>query len=254
VNSIDSLGSSIQVIKPVNLNGTFSGTSFVTFGIPLRGKMKGSNLNFNNSIAFNRNPSLLYGELNMSRTWVITQTAGVNLVFNDKLNLGLNGSVAYNDVRYTVQQNMNNTYFSQTYTADISYILIKDWVLYTDYSQYIISGRSEGYNETIPLWNASLAREIFKKKNGEIKISVNDILNQNKSITRTVGDNYILDSKSNVLMRYFMLTFTYNLNRAGINNRNQGAPRGVPRNIQREMDQLKSDQSTTPGSPPEPKK
>ena len=254
VNSIDSLGSSIQVIKPVNLNGTFSGTSFVTFGIPLRGKMKGSNLNFNNSIAFNRNPSLLYGELNMSRTWVITQTAGVNLVFNDKLNLGLNGSVAYNDVRYTVQQNMNNTYFSQTYTADISYIFIKDWVLYTDYSQYIISGRSEGYNETIPLWNASLAREIFKKKNGEMKISVNDILNQNKSITRTVGDNYILDSKSNVLMRYFMLTFTYNLNRAGINNRNQGTPRGVPRNIQREMDQLKSDQSTTPGSPPEPKK
>jgi hypothetical protein len=100
-----------------------------------------------------------------------------------------------------------------------------------------------------------MAREIFKKKNGEIKISVNDILNQNKSITRTVGDNYILDSRSNVLKRYFMLTFTYNLNRAGINNRNQNTPRGVPRNIQREMDQLKTDQTTTPGSTsPTPKK
>ena len=249
VNSIDSLGQSVQVIKPVNLDGTFSGSSFVTFGIPLKGKLKGSNFNFNNSISFNRNPSLVYQQLNMSRTWVVTQTAGVNLVFNDKLNLGLNGSVSYNDVHYTVQQNLNNAYFSQTYTADISWIFIKDWVLYTDYNQYIISGRSQGYNETIPLWNASLAREIFKKKNGEIKISVNDILNQNKSITRTTGDNYILDTRSNVLKRYFMLTFTYNLNQAGINNRTQGGAR-APRNMQRQMNQMRVDPSNQPPPPP----
>jgi Outer membrane protein beta-barrel family/CarboxypepD_reg-like domain len=248
VNSIDSLGRSIQIIKPVNLNGTFSGTSFITFGIPLKGKMKGSNLNFNNSISFNRNPSLLYQQLNMSRTWVVTQTAGINLVFSDKLNLGLNGSVSYNDVYYTVQQNLNNAYFSQTYTADISYIFVKDWVLYTDYNQYIISGRSQGYNQTIPLWNASLAREIFKKRNAELKFSVNDILNQNKSITRTTGDNYILDTRSNVIKRYFMLSFTFNLNRAGLNNRNQNGPQ-VPRNIQRQMDQIRTNPATQ-GPPP----
>ncbi len=235
VNSIDSQGHGVQLITPVNLNGTFAGNSFVTFGIPLRGKRKGSNINFNNSIAFARNPSMLYKEINISTTWVITQTAGVNLVFSEKLNLGINGSIAFNQAGYTVQKNLNDQYFSQNYAADISYIFIRDWVLYTDYTQYIISGRSAGYNQTIPLWNASLAREIFKKRNGEIKVSVNDLLNQNKSITRIIGDNYLIDSRSNVVKRYFMLTFLYNLNRAGNNTRNNNNMPGIPRNIQREI-------------------
>jgi hypothetical protein len=248
VNSIDSLGSSIQVIEPVNLNGTFTGSSFITFGLPLKGKLKGSNINFNNSVNYSKTPSLLYQQLNLARTITVTQTAGINLSLSDKLNLGLNASVSYNDVHYTVEQNLNNNYFSQTYTGDVSYIFIKDWVLYTDYNQYIISGRSAGYNQTIPLWNASIAREIFKKRNGEIKFSVNDILNQNKSITRTTGDNYILDSRSNVLQRYFMLTFTFNLNQQGLNRKNQNGPQ-IPRNIQRQMDQGREFSPLPPAQP-----
>jgi len=241
VNRIDSLGQGVQLITPINLNGTFSGNSFVTFGIPLHGRMKGSNLNFNNSIAYARNPSMLYNQINISTTWVITQTAGINLVFNDKLNLGLNGSLAFNNAAYSVQKNLNDQYFSQNYSADISYIFVKDWVFNTVYSQYVISGRSAGYNQTIPLWNASIAREIFKKRNAEIKLSVNDILDQNKSITRTVGDNYLTDTRSNVVQRYFMVSFLYNLNRSGAGTkRNESMPR-MPRNIQREMQQLKTD-------------
>ncbi len=248
VNSIDSFGTNIQVIEPVNLNGTFFGTSFITFGIPLKGKLKGSNLNFNNSVAYTKNPSLLYKQLNMARTIVVTQTAGINLSLGDKLNLGLNGSVSYNDVHYTVEQNMNNNYLAQTYTADISYIFLKDWVFYTDYNQYIISGRSPGYNQIIPLWNASIAREVFKKRNGEIKFSVNDIFNQNKSITRTTGDNYILDTRSNVLQRYFMLSFTFNLNQSGLARKSQNGLQ-MPRNVQRQMDQMKANPASQPPPP-----
>jgi len=211
--------------------------------------MKGSNLNFNNSIAYARNPSMLYNQINISTTWVVTQTAGINLAFSDKLNLGLNGSLAFNNAAYSVQKSLNDQYFSQNYSADISYTFIKDWVLNTDYNQYIISGRSAGYNQTIPLWNASIAREIFKKRNAEIKLSVNDLLNQNKSITRTVGDNYLTDTRSNVVKRYFMISFLYNLNRSGAGiKKNDGMPR-MPRNMQREMQQLKTEAPKPPSGP-----
>ena len=38
---------------------------------------------------------------------------------------------------------------------------------------------------------------------------MNDILNQQKSITRQITDNYVLDSSTNTLGRYFLVTFTY---------------------------------------------
>ncbi len=83
---------------------------------------------------------------------------------------------------------------------------------------------------------ASLCRYL-KKKNGEIKFSVYDLLNQNQNISRSVGDNYIQDTRTVVLKRYFMLTFMYNLNRAGDNReqRPSGMPGNMPRNIERQM-------------------
>jgi hypothetical protein len=49
----------------------------------------------------------------------------------------------------------------------------------------------------------AMSKQLFKKKNGEIKFSVNDILNQNQSITRNNGDNYIEDVRSMVLKTLF---------------------------------------------------
>jgi hypothetical protein len=140
----------------------------------------------------------------------------------------------------------NNQYFTQTYSADISYTFLKSLVFSTDFDYYINTGRADGFNQSIPLLNASLAYQLFKKKNGELKFSVNDLLNQNQSITRTVSDGYVQDTRSTVLRRYFMLTFTYNLNRAGNNEQRRGGPR-LPRNIERQMERNMNGGGTMPG-------
>src|SRR6185503_12365762 len=80
---------------------------------------------------------------------------------------------------------------------------------------------SSGYNASVPLLNPSIARQLFKKKNGEIRLTVFDLLNQNVSVSKSVSNlGQVSYNRNNVLTRYAMLTFTYNLNNfAGSNQR-----------------------------------
>ena len=108
-------------------------------------------------------------------------------------------------------------------------------MLGSDFDYIYNSGLTSGYNASLPLWNASLAKQLFKKKEGEIKFSITDILNQNISVSRNVTNNYIQDVQNNVLQRYFLITFTYNLRKfpggeqrkdGQFNNRMPGGNRG----------------------------
>ncbi len=56
-----------------------------------------------------------------------------------------------------------------------------------------------------------LGKKLFANQRGEIKLNVYDLLNQNTIINQTANGNYMQDTRTNALKRYFMLTFTYNL-------------------------------------------
>jgi len=230
VNSIDfdtARGTGVQLIKPINLNGSYNASYDISLGIPFKKGVKGSSLNMNNRISMGRDVSQLYSKNNFTNTFAVSQSLGLNLDIKEKLNMEFRGRISYNSVKYSVQQsknvNLNTQYFSQNYSTDINYYVVKDLILSTDFNYSIMSGRADGYNLSVPLWNGGIAYQLFPKKNGEIKFSVNDILNQNSNIDRRIGENYISDSRTVILQRYFLLTFTYNLNRfgkKGNNNRN----------------------------------
>lgn len=222
VNSIDfdtARGKGVQLIKPVNLNGTYNASYDLSVGIPLQKGVKGNSINMSNRMRFGRDVSQLYGKNNFTNTFSVSQSLGLNLNVEEKLNMEFRGRLSYNTVKYSVQKNVNNNlnteYFSQNYSTNIHYYILKDLIASTDFNYSVRSGLSAGYNINIPLWNGGIAWQLFPKKNGQLRFSVKDLLNQNSDINRNIGENYISDSRTVILQRYYLLTFTYNFNRFG---------------------------------------
>ena len=73
------------------------------------------------------------------------------------------------------------------------------------------NGLAEDIDNSFLLLNMSIGARILKNKRGELSFNVYDLFQQNNNIDRNVTELYIEDSESNVLQRYFMLTFNYNL-------------------------------------------
>ncbi len=84
-----------------------------------------------------------------------------------------------------------------------------------DLNHQINTGLSEGYDNSFLLVNMSLGKKIFKNKRGEISLNVYDLLGQNNNIRRNITETYVEDVQSNVLQRYVLLSFTYNLRHFG---------------------------------------
>jgi hypothetical protein len=89
-------------------------------------------------------------------------------------------------------------------------------VLNQSFNYAINTGRAEGFNTAIPIWNASFSKFFLKNKRAEIKMSAFDLLNKNIGINRNVSQNQIVDRSYNVISQYFMLTFTYSLQKSGL--------------------------------------
>lgn len=201
----------VRLSIPVNLNGLYSVNGNLSWGFPIR-KIK-SNLNLNSDIMYDRGANLVNDVRNNSNSWSASQEAELNFYYKELLDITAGARVNYNDVRYSLQPDQNMHYWTQNYSFDFNIYLPKGFSVATDIDYIRRTGLPEGYNTSPFIWNAGLAKQLFKNKKGEIRFQVFDILKQNIGLTRNTNQNYIQDISYKVLSRYWLISFTYNINR-----------------------------------------
>ena len=197
-----------QIVRPVNLDGYFSLRSFINYTFPI--KLIKTNLSVNLSGNYNNVPGLINTTINYAKT----ATGSLGLVFSsnisEKFDFTLSSNSSYSNINNSLQTSFNTTYFFQSSKLKMTANPWKGLVLQTEYSNMYYSGLTSSFNQSISLWNAAIGYKFLKNKQAEFRFSVYDLLNQNNSVSRTNTESYIQDSQTNVLNRYYMLTFTYN--------------------------------------------
>jgi hypothetical protein len=209
LNSNVTLRSGSQIASPKNLNGNMSVNSFFTYGLPITAIK--SNLNVNAGFSYSRTPSEINNQINFSNNY--TPTAGLVLSSNisEKIDFTLSYMGSYTMVKNSLRTSSDNNYFTHNANLKFNWQFWKGFVFNTSLQNTLYSGISQGFNQNIFLWNAALGYKFLKDKSLEVKFGVNDIMNQNNGINRTVTETYVEDSRNKVLKRYWMMTVTYNL-------------------------------------------
>ena len=199
-----------QTSSYINLNGTYNIAGYFNYGFAL--KKPKSNLNFITNINYSQSQSLVNHVSNYTRNTTLAETISWTTNIKKNFDMNFSSSSTYNIARNTIQPTQNFNYYTQTFSAEFTAYTNTGWLIAANFDYSYSGNRPPGYNASVPLLSPSIAKQLFKKKNGELRLSVFDLLNQNEAVSRTVSTNKIVDTKTNVLTRYAMLTFTYNLN------------------------------------------
>ncbi len=194
----------------VNLNGTYNLGGYFNYGFAL--KKPKSNLNFITNINYSQSQSLIDAVSDYIRNTTIAETISWTTNLKKNFDMNFSSSTTYNIARNSLQSNQDLNYFTQVLSVELTAYTNSGWLIATSFDYTYSGNRPPGYNASVPLLNPSIAKQLFKKKNGELRLSVFDLLNQNTAVSRSVSTNQIIDTRTNVLTRYAMLTFTYNLN------------------------------------------
>ncbi|MBX2878013.1 MAG: outer membrane beta-barrel protein [Saprospiraceae bacterium] len=198
-----------QFFFPVNVDGYWDLRSYFSYSMPA-GFIK-SNINFNSSINFSHRPGVVNDEVNFVDNTSFRLGFRLSSNISDQIDFNFSTRSSYNLVDNSLRPTLNNNFFSQSTRFSTDWVVWKDLVYRLDLNHRFNGGLSDDLERSFLLLNMSIGTKIFRNKRGELSLQVYDLLQQNNSINRNVTELFIEDVQSNVLQRYFMLTFSYNI-------------------------------------------
>ncbi len=204
---IDDLGNSTNTYR--NVSGNMGANINFIFNTPLRNKK----FTIDNSTYANYYKNIGYTNGEEAKTHNIVLSEKVSGKFKiDKLETRLELGMTYN----ITKNNLSNVQDRNTSNYNIQHSVL--WKLPCDFSiqnflnMTYYAGYGDDFKKKEILWNASVSKLFLKKKRGTLKVEFYDILNDRNNLSRYVSSNYMSDSRTNSINRYFMFSFSYKFN------------------------------------------
>ena len=143
------------------------------------------------------------------------QAYNVNVGFtftpSDKLIVDASGRLGITNIENSSPAAPNQNIRNNGVNASIKWNFIKKTYLETNLNYRNYSNDRFGFNQDIPIFNASIRRLFMKENKVEVRLAAFDIFNKNQSIVQQGSQNSVVNQRSLTLARYFMLSLTYNM-------------------------------------------
>jgi hypothetical protein len=203
------LNKGTQITYPVNLNGYWNLNGFSNFGTSVPSIH--SSLNFHAMLSYSKVPTILNNltYFSLSKSASLGSTLSSNMSENFDFTFTTNYS--YNDISSSNNTVGNSDYYNLYFRLRLSYTFWDNFIFMTNGNYQYYSSAQNNYNPNNLLVNISLSKKFLHNNQAEIKITAFDIFNKNNGLQKNSNELYIEDVTTNVLKRYFLLTFTYNL-------------------------------------------
>lgn len=197
-----------RINYPINLDGGRSFNSYAVYVLPIDALK--SNLNLEISFRASRKPVILNNQQSFSNTKSLDLSYSVTSNISPQVDFTLSGSSRFNQRRNELFGQENN-YFTQFSAVQLNLFLFESLKLNGDITHRYESNLPVGFDKNKFIVNAGVGYKIFKDKSGEFRFNAYNIFNQISNVNRSAGDIFIEDTQTNILGRYFIFSFIYNI-------------------------------------------
>lgn len=143
-----------------------------------------------------------------SLTRILRTDLSIELTLNlERFSVQLAPAVNNSRSRYSLDSRANTNYWETFLNIRPSYTSPHEFEFQSDFSYVILRGYGSGYDDDYVRWNFSVGKNI---KSFNITLTAQDLLDSARSLRRTVQDDYVQNSYTNVLGRRIILSFTWN--------------------------------------------
>ena len=131
--------------------------------------------------------------------------------WSDRLEIGQRYTLNYNRTKYESDKYRDLEVTTHSASTDFVLRVPKNWVWESSIDYRYNPQVTPGISKSVIRWNAGINYLFLKDGRGQLKLWIYDLLNQNTNVFRNTRENYFQDTEVNILRRYILLTFIYNI-------------------------------------------
>jgi hypothetical protein len=200
-----------QFSRTINYKDAATVRASVSYNRPI--KKYGIVVDVSASETYNRNYTLVNSQENILNSYTHSGEFSIGNKKKKKVDASVGVGLSLTDSKYSVQTNLDNQFLTTTYFGDIEWYISDSWTFATALDYNIYDSQSFGDKQRVPLLTAELSHSFLQGDRGILKVSAFDLLNQYNGVNRVAYQNSVGETRSNVIGQYFLLSFTYKLNK-----------------------------------------